>query len=380
MDLKAFNFNEHPLQLADEHTQGLYLEFLLAVARADDNTIFYDKMVDLAARMMEKMSINLSLADIAKRAFRIDDSVLKEFSNTLKLAKLEQNFIVDAMMFSIILDGSSEKNLKYIVDIGSVLRLEQQQLKELMQLVKIILEQDKIAFKNMCYEVLQINVAGFMMYSKSFIDLYVINDLSVYSKVKYEYDNVVFANLDINGESLCDAITDIKKLLIINCNFTNSKSEYTIFDCGKIVIKHCKFTDFSNTALRIYDCEQLEIANCEFSNCIQDVDNGYCFDSATMVLSNMENVKISDCMFSNCHAIPQLSVMNMVMEPSAAIARLEDIQHFKLRDSKFINCISNKNFHEKGTLFVLRNTDCSKASSCNRNNCCDIGDERLGKW
>lgn len=380
MNLQVFNFKKHPLQSTDEHTQSLYLKFLLSVAKVEDSKIFYDKMIDLISEMMKEMHINLSLANIAKSVLSIDNNVLKDFSETLKIAEMEQNFIGDALMFSIILEGSSNKVLKYIVDIGSVLELEQQQIKQLMQLSKIILEQDKIAFRNMCYEVLNINVSKFMMYSKSFTDLYVINDISIYNDVKYEYDNVVFANMNLTGEPICDTITDIKNLLMINCQLSNSNSEYTIFDCKKVIIKNCKFDNFPDTALHIYDCEQFDILNCEFSNCIQNVDEGYCFDSATMVVEDIENVKISGCTFNNCHAVPQLWLMGMELKASAAIARLENIKYFRLRDSEFNNCISNRNFTEKGVLFVLDNTDCGKASSCVRNNCCDIGDERLGKW
>ncbi|MCT8977444.1 right-handed parallel beta-helix repeat-containing protein [Clostridium sp. CX1] len=380
MDFQAFNFSNHPLQRTDEHTQTLYLKFLLSIARVEDNKIFYDKMVDLLSVMMEEMDINLSLMTISKSVLSIDNNALRDFSETIKISNIEQNFLVDALMFSIILEGSSNKTLKYIVDIASVLGINQQQIKELMQLSKIVLEQDKTAFKDMCYEVLNINVSKFMMYTKSFTDLYVINDMDIYSDVKYEYDNVVFANMNLIGQPICDTITDIKKLLIINCNLSNSSSEYTIFDCGKVIIKNCIFGNFSDTALHIYDCEELDILNCEFSNCIQNVDNGYCFDSATMLLDDIENIKISGCTFNNCHSVPQLSLMGMVLNPSSAIATLENVKYFRLRDSKFIDCISNRKFSEKGVLFVLNNTECGKATSCIRTNSCDVGDERLGKW
>jgi hypothetical protein len=380
MNLEVFNFSEHPLGKTDEHVQNLYLQLLLSISRVEDNKIFYNKMIDLISAMMKEMNINLSLISIAKNSLNISENILKDFSDTLKMAALEQNFIVDALMFSIILDNSTNKTLKYILDISSVLQLGQQQIKELMQMSKVILEQDKIAFKNMCYDVSNINVSKFMMYSKSFTDLYVINNISVYNDIKYDHDNVVFANMDLRGEPICDTITDIKNLLIINCRVCNSSSEYTIFDCGRVIIKNCKFNNFFDTALHIYDCDKLEMLNCEFSNCIQNVDEGYCFDSATMVLEDIQNVKINECTFDNCHAIPELTVMGMAMNPSAAIATLENVNYFKLKDSKFTNCVSNKKFSEKGSLFVLNNTECGKADSCVRINCCDVGDERLGKW
>ena len=235
----------------------------------------------------------------------------------------------------------------------------------------------------MMYESLEINVSCVMMYTKSFTDLYVINDFSKYNYAKYRYDNIVFANLDIKGGDICNDINDINNLVIINSKFSNSEYEYTIFDCKKVIIKNCIFENFYDLALRIYDCEQLRILECKFFNCIQD-ETSYANDSATLLLSDINSVKIDRCKFENCQAIPDMPLESLefdgVLNGSTAIARMDNIKNFRLENCKFKNCISNKNVNGEGKLFMLENTECRKGDNCITENCCDIGDKRLGKW
>lgn len=381
MEWQAFSLQEHPLKNTDDHACGMYLSFLLSIAGVEKNKVFHDKMVDFTASVLEATEAKVSLMSVAKMAQQIDGAKLKDFSQTLVLAELAENFMVDAFLCSVLMEGNSNKTLQYIIDLGGVLHFDQEQIKAQMQLSRIILEQDKIAFKKMCKESVPLSISRFRMYSKAFSDLFVINEWDAYQTVKYdEYEDMVFSNLALQGEPENSNISDVKNLFIVNCQFGPSSSEYTISDCEKVVIKDCSFRGFSNTALHIYDCQSVEFIDCQFADCIQNVDEGYCLNAATLQVSDTGNLKINGCHFENCHAVPALSVMGLQMPSSPAIARLDNVAQFRLRETTFINCISNTTFKEKGTLFVLEQTECGKASSCSRNNCCDIGDERLGKW
>lgn len=382
--IKLLNLEQHVLTKADEYTQIIYLKFLLSIASIDGNIEFYDSMIKSIESMIDNMNIEIEVEKICKGAIVINQDDLKEFAYSICNSKLEENFILDSLIFSITLDGFSNKVLEYIISLSEILNLSRIQIKQLTKLAKIILKQDKYEFKNMCHDILDIKVSNFKMYTKEFTDLCVINDFNDYEEIRCDYENIVFANINLDGDNIDNFIRNTKKLHMINCRFSKSSSEYTIFNCDEVTIKNCIFDGFNNTVFNIYECNKVKIINSVFSNCIQNIDEGYVYNSATLLLEDINNIRINNCKFENCYAIPEqdLSILGIdgSLPGSAAIARTKNVECFKLENNIFKNCLTNEERNGIGYLFILEDTECRKATGCRTENCCEIGDKRLGIW
>lgn len=385
INTEKYDFSQHPLRNKDEYAQSMYLKFLISLARVEENNQFYDGIISIVTQMKEDMNLDISLSEISKQSSLISERDLNDFSKTINNVNLEELFIIDALIFVKLLKNVNDKVIEYIIGLSEILGISQNKLQQIIKLSKIILEEDRQGFKDMMYEVVDINASSVRMYTKSFSEIYVINDYSEYEKIKYDddYTNVVFANINKVGGDINSTITDQKKIAIINCDFSNCDYEYAIFDCEKVIIKNSRFHKFSDLVFRIYDCEQVKFIDCYFKDCIQD-EESYCNDSATLYLSDINTVRINNCKFKNCHSIPDISLESLgsdgVIKGSTAIARIENVKYFRIEDCEFINCITNRNRDGEGVLFSLEDTECKKAIRCSRVNCCDIGDKRLGNW
>jgi len=338
---KAHPLKEHLIDDKEEYVKNLYIDMLCVIAQYDNEDSQF--ALNFIRRIMAGAEMNEPVTDHVKNAMEITEERFDEFLRQCKEQKLENIFVVDALIISCANGKPNKKQVEFISEISEALKMKKKTVEILGRLAVAILEQNSDKYHEVYDTIPKNNIYKLVMaiacYLKEFAQgiLADCDDLYwVYYPQKTEYTfperqsewkcenrkTVIFENLVISGESIfvycADTVTltncelayariiNVREFNINNCEFDGLDSRYKFYIVSDGTIVNINNSIFKNYTFEIINDDYgsgalgsarkaRKKAEADFGNykLIGDIIHGY--------YSSIK-VNVSFCKFINIHS------------------------------------------------------------------------------
>lgn len=345
----------HVLAKAEADVKKKYITMLVAIAYlAQENQ---ENAWFLIQRIATGVNFKEELIDISVDAVNLTDAQIDEFTLIIANAKLTHAFVLDAMLIYLSCERANEKMLEFLSAMFELVKCVKNEVQELVELAKIIAEQDSKMYSVYCCIERRIDITEFLGYiklfhegvlcstSKNFIVFYpekkkISFDIlktfpDVITAEKVILQNTIFSNID--KEIKWFKLMKCTNVEINNCEF-NDFYKYTNFNIeqsNNIAINNCKFFSMPYCALTFHTCNKININYCTFENCSVD-GNGGAINAKKVDIINIENSSFISCSAKNPHG--------MSYSGSGAVAYLWEVAETKWYRNQFKYCSASREY------------------------------------
>lgn len=248
---------EHPLEQQEEYVQMLYIDILCIFAQYDNAGI--TSALNFVQRLMAGLNMTEPVTDHMTEAMELSVERFEEFIVQCQEHKLEDIFLLDAMLLSCAAGAPKKKQLEFLAQTADALRLSKSRVEWLSRLACVILEQDSEAYHGLCDELPDDFRNSFLTqivcYLKQFIVGVVVDTdelLYIYAPEKTVYDltsnGVLFTNRNVIFENL---------IIMLKKDWQNLKFQ----NCDTVLIRNCAF---SGCLFELRAVSNVTLTNCEF--------------------------------------------------------------------------------------------------------------------
>lgn len=319
----AHPIKEHPIAACEEFVKKLYIDMLCVIAQYENSDTEF--ALNFVQRIMAGANMKEPVTEHVKNALEITEERFGEFLRQCRENKLENIFVVDAMLISCADGRPSVKQVEFITEISEVLLLNKNHVEFLGNLASVILEQDSEKTNSLLKKVRnakELNVDTFLCYLKEYLVGVIVDSdelLYLYSPVKKEYR--------IKDYMDCDTLSR-KKIIAENIIFTydeeaysqHSEYQYRFSGCESLQLKNCCFSgagavalfniseaiierttfeDMIDCALCVSGVTTLHIEKSEFLHC------GRSFETrdergGAILINSCESVELIESRFEEC--------------------------------------------------------------------------------
>ena len=323
--------------------------------------------------------------------------MISDFVNIFKDSTLKYNFFIDALIVLFISGEPEIKSVDFVADLADILTIKKQEVYEISELTKIILEQDKEKYKEFCSQELEIDIRLFFVYIEEFIEGLLSNNSKLlcikYKQIKLINDNSILEIIERNIESNVVIIENIiikdnkennlkfqncKKITIKNCEFEGSKYIY-FSKCKNIIIENNIYKNQHSRAINLYECDKIEIKKCKFESCKYESDDKGSYGYQASAIGGaiyacfMEKLNIDLCEFNYC-----TTSQSEGGKATGSIAYFAHIKDIDIRNSSFYECKSSSyryGWNNVGSLFATEKTEWKDIVNCIQNNNVSLHEE-----
>ena len=388
----AHPIKEHPIDKCEEFVKKLYIDMLCVIAQYENSDTEF--ALNFVQRIMAGADMKEPVTDHVKNAMEITEERFGEFLRQCRENKLENIFVVDAMLISCADGKPNVKQVAMLAELTAALGFKKKQVEILSSLTAVILEQNSNEYFKIYRTIPKNDVFSFIMsaicYIKEFVSGILIDCgelVYVYSKEKTDLKKLletmpsVFQEEDASywGIYHCKILNRKKAVfenLIINQQIQlESGNSVTFKNCemysAKVInyrfleITECVF-DGRNDSTNFYFISEgikISITNSIFRNYLSEKGRIGC-----RLICKEDNiyrcgyVTTNSARVENCSVIVnQCSFENIDSDKVFSNAFSSHNRNVSVKNSNFLNCTSKFLFSEWETL--QNNT---------YTNCCDI--------
>lgn len=324
--------NEELAQSMDYIKNG-YLKMLAVVMQQGDITT--KAQLEMFKRILEGAESEDKAEDYLCMAWEIEVQDYIDFTRECKKLNIKYRWVLDAIILTCIQERKQEQ-LELIAHFCESYEISKEELQYIAAMAHAIVSVDMSAY--VTAEELKVDTvpdetfSGYRyLISKKCV--YANENLTIFSPTCEE--DITIENMEMITETetpcikIVDAtisvadyrlvIADKEKVIFENCTFTGGKN-YAIHieDCDQLIIRNCKFHDFSTRTLIIDGyMEYALIKNCEFSNCKKNCDTYNSFDNGfggviySEYINLIDKFEISNSSFINCGGMSGISCANV---------------------------------------------------------------------
>lgn len=380
----------HPLSKSDIYTKNLYLTLLASILSIDniDSSVVENGRLFIL-RIIEGLEEDIEFENIYKNSLELDEKIIDEFTLAISMENLQNNFVVDSVIVANLSGKCGDKVLEYMSTLFEMIKIQKNELGELVRLAVLILEKNKKSYKEFCCEELNIDLQKFFFYIFDFCDGILSNNSKLFyleyksqKEIMKEDDITDMININskivIIGKTLFKNIEkfpifqDCNDIKIINSEFEESKCPIEFKKCKKISISNSLFKKFKSRALYFNECNEVELFDSIIDSSEHRVDSkpeyyyNYPAYGGAVYVTVAKSFIIDSCKFNNCNTYQSESG-----PANGAIAYIHGVECFKLSNSTFKNCMNyswryGSHWDKAGELFQLESTECKKAVNCIR--------------
>ncbi|MDY4544775.1 MAG: hypothetical protein SPE00_05635 [Bacilli bacterium] len=391
----SYPITNHPLEKEDDYIKGLYITMLFTIINSQEKS--KEEQQFFIERIANGVKIKDSINEYIKKSYDLEEKMISDFVNIFKDSTLKYNFFIDALIVLFISGEPEIKSIDFVADLADILTIKKQEVYEISELTKIILEQDKEKYKEFCSQELEIDIRLFFVYIEEFVEgllsnnskllcikykqKTLINDDSIVEIIERSIESnvVIIENIIIKNNTENNLkFQNCEKITIKNCEFESS--EYIYFSkCKNINIESNIYKNQSSRAIKSYDCDNIEIKKCKFESCKYYSNAKYSYGYQEMALGgaiyacNMEKLSIDLCEFNYC-----TTSQSEGGKATGSIAYFAHIKEIDIRNSTFYECESSSyryGWSKVGSLFATEKTQWKDVINCTQNNRFSIHEE-----
>lgn len=324
----------HPLtRCADSLGIEAYLVLLSAVAmtqvKADieDHPVLYPCRVAAALADGKK-----AMEGYFQKALFLEEKTIHQYVETIADCQLEEAFILDAMLMTLLYDKGNTAKLAFIAELAALLNITETHLAELLEIVKAVIEKNvEETLLNRKFEQIHMLLDDLLFYLKKHPGMAIVTLRSAFFYQNEDVwkrdfseleglEEVCFEDIILDGQNRyiheSFSFSNFKKMTFQHCIFENFKMPYynksllLFTHLGKVEFLHCTVRNFKESDYYIsnpcfftsYDVLQLSIQDSTFS----DIKAGP-VDSHTVLIGSSqrdtERFFIGNTIFDKCQGI-----------------------------------------------------------------------------
>lgn len=297
-----------------------YLKFLAAVCLCDEQGL-QESQYNLLARIASGIGITEKVDDFIRDAMAITEADYGRFCEEIGRQKYKYSWCLDTL----ILLGlhNSVKGTMFLADITCVFALKKEEIKALVKLARVILEQDGEAYSSgleerasslpddlgCCYA--RGFVCGLLKNNRQECH-YFSPDVDPTRKIilerVYKCNTLIFENVVVDIDRTIEF--NCQKLVFKNCYIIGDKYNLGCEVVRTVLLENSKFVCFENGLFLFEQLEYLTVNKCAFENCRNKTGYMGCRMGCEMagILFFFKNIKlinliiISNSTFYNCYA------------------------------------------------------------------------------
>lgn len=264
---------EHPLEQQEEYVQMLYIDILCIFAQYENAGI--TAALNFVQRLMAGLNLTEPVTDHMKEAMELSVERFEEFIVQCQEQRLEDIFLLDAMMLSCAAGTPKKKQLEFLALTADALRLRKSRVEWLSKLTRVILEQDSVAYHELCYDMPDEFCDSFLPSIVCYLKQFVIGALVdteemlyLYAPEKTSFDLIAYFGTESDSKSekipAFTSRTVIFENLVLETDLSRELfSGLTFHNNSNVQFYNCEF-------LRYHFCfetvKKIRFTSCDFSS------------------------------------------------------------------------------------------------------------------
>lgn len=311
---KKFNFSNSILKNMSEVYKISYIRMMLFIIRDIEDDRKLENALLHILKVTQAANLNINIEEEFILVHKINENDFKIIIQDLTaMSETEsQTFVIDVMYMltaSDIVDKDIKETFGAIV---TKLGLREVQIRELFELINIIVNRDVNAYREFCKRELSIDLRDFYSYTGEFVSgimaenkiLYWINETIPFDQFlriarkekekvnsffieKYYFSSkrILLQNLKINFAQHIYFIGE--EIVLENCDINIGNYKFAFLKCKRIIFNRCRIVNILNS-LNFKECEHVLFKNTFFEG------NGSvkCFEMQKSI-----QIEVKDCSF-----------------------------------------------------------------------------------
>jgi len=346
---EVFKITGHPIAKESDSVKEIYIAHLISIAAYDGEVV--DSEIDCIKKIINGLELKTSISKLLKLGFKLEPRIIDEFVKVFSGKDYANCFLADALILAASDGVMHDKELELISEISEILRLSNENVRIISQLVYLLLGQDASTINKFSqlndldfdfdylirsYFPGYVNPANFeyitgdveyktdKIFTKPVIRFENAN-IKIANNVKLkfcEHERIEFINCKIiGGKKNALDVTTSKYFSIINSSVESFKHRVGIFaGVDRFVVMDSVFSNCGYTysgedsrmggVFAFGECNNSEISNCIFTNCYienlakdcSDDDEETYFPEGIFAAYNKSNIKIYNSRYKDCYA------------------------------------------------------------------------------